>query len=139
MDSKWTAVRVLTGIVALPFTYLALTTLLGQVLGGVSLFGLIILLAASSASIIFWSLALRGHIENSRARAGRSLAGGVIVGGIALIAGFFGPVLFGGDNPQGPLVGIFLTGPLGFTVGSVIAYLWTGRMRLLKRGNKNRP
>jgi hypothetical protein len=42
------------------------------------------------------------------------------VGAVAFLAGFAGPILLWPDNPQGPLLGLFLTGPLGFVVGTLV-------------------
>ena len=47
----------------------------------------------------------------------RVLRTAMIVGGVAFAAGFFGPILLAPDANQGPLLGIFITGPLGFAVG----------------------
>jgi len=45
--------------------------------------------------------------------------GALIVGGIGFCAGFFGPMLFAPDANQGPLLGIFITGPLGALLGAI--------------------
>lgn len=42
---------------------------------------------------------------------------GTALGLIAFSVGFFGPMLWAPDANQGPLLGIFITGPLGFVVG----------------------
>lgn len=47
-----------------------------------------------------------------------ALSGALIVGGIGFVGGFFGPILLGGGN-QGPLLGLFITGPLGFLLGAI--------------------
>ena len=47
------------------------------------------------------------------------LSGGFILGGVAFCAGFFGPIVFAPGANQGPLLGIFITGPLGFLLGLV--------------------
>ena len=47
-----------------------------------------------------------------------ALLGGGIVGGIGFVAGFFGPIIFTPESNQGPMLGIFITGPLGFIVGA---------------------
>lgn len=47
------------------------------------------------------------------------ILGGIIVGAIGFIAGFFGPLIFMPDSNQGPLLGILITGPLGFLIGLV--------------------
>ena len=43
-----------------------------------------------------------------------------IVGGISFLAGFVGPILLTPDSPQGPMLGIFITGPLGAIAGAVL-------------------
>jgi len=45
--------------------------------------------------------------------------GGVILGSISFILGFFGPIIFAPEANQGPLLGIFITGPLGFLIGLI--------------------
>ena len=45
--------------------------------------------------------------------------GAVIIGSISFAAGFFGPIILQPDSPQGPMLGIFFTGPAGFIVGLI--------------------
>ncbi|MBC7790559.1 MAG: hypothetical protein H7Z74_11485 [Anaerolineae bacterium] len=45
--------------------------------------------------------------------------GAVVTGGIGFVGGFFGPILFAPEANQGPLLGIFITGPLGFLLGAI--------------------
>lgn len=45
--------------------------------------------------------------------------GAVIVGGIGFALGFFGPMIFMPDANQGPMFGIFISGPLGAVVGGI--------------------
>jgi hypothetical protein len=52
-----------------------------------------------------------------------TLLGGIIVGGIGFVAGFVGPIIFTPKSNQGPLLGIFITGPLGFIVGALAGSL----------------
>jgi uncharacterized membrane protein len=49
-----------------------------------------------------------------------SLGLGAAIGGIAFLAGFVGPIILKPDSPQGPLLGIFVTGPLGFILGVIL-------------------
>ena len=49
-----------------------------------------------------------------------SLAGGLILGSVGFIGGFFGPLIFAPGANQGPLLGIFITGPLGFLIGCIV-------------------
>jgi hypothetical protein len=50
---------------------------------------------------------------------GRAVRPALIVGGIGFAAGFFGPIILTPDSNQGPLLGIFITGPIGFVVGLI--------------------
>jgi hypothetical protein len=43
-----------------------------------------------------------------------------VVGGVCFAAGFFGPMILAPDANQGPLLGIFITGPLGVVAGLLI-------------------
>ncbi len=47
------------------------------------------------------------------------LIGAVLFGGIGFSAGFFGPIILTPEANQGPLLGIFITGPLGFILGGI--------------------
>jgi hypothetical protein len=44
----------------------------------------------------------------------------VVVGVASFLAGFAGPILLDPKSPQGPLLGIFFTGPLGALAGAVV-------------------
>jgi hypothetical protein len=48
-----------------------------------------------------------------------ALLGALIVGGIGFVGGFFGPLVLAPDANQGPLLGIFITGPLGAILGAI--------------------
>jgi len=39
---------------------------------------------------------------------------------VAFLAGFVGPMVLRPDLPQGPLLGIFFTGPLGAIAGAIL-------------------
>jgi hypothetical protein len=43
--------------------------------------------------------------------------GAVVLGGAGFILGFFGPLILTPGANQGPLLGIFITGPIGFLGG----------------------
>jgi hypothetical protein len=55
---------------------------------------------------------------------GASVTGAAIVGGIGFAAGFFGPMIFAPGANQGPLLGIFITGPAGVVLGAMGGYLY---------------
>jgi hypothetical protein len=42
----------------------------------------------------------------------------LIFGVIAFLAGYIGPIVVTPEANQGPLLGIFITGPLGFIAGA---------------------
>lgn len=43
----------------------------------------------------------------------------LLLGGIGFVAGFVGPMIFAPGANQGPMLGIFITGPAGFAVGLI--------------------
>ncbi|HBH04538.1 MAG TPA: hypothetical protein DDZ42_21935 [Candidatus Rokubacteria bacterium] len=57
-------------------------------------------------------------------------SGAIVVGAIGFCAGFVGPILLTPEANQGPLLGIFVTGPLGFVLGGLggLVY-WLARGR----------
>jgi hypothetical protein len=50
---------------------------------------------------------------------GRAIRPALMVGGMGFAAGFFGPMILKPDANQGPMLGIFITGPIGFVVGLI--------------------
>jgi len=59
----------------------------------------------------------------------------VVVGAIGFAAGFFGPIIFAPEANQGPLLGIFITGPLGFVFGMGLG-VWRESSRLAREKRK---
>jgi hypothetical protein len=47
----------------------------------------------------------------------------VAIGLLTFLAGFYGPLYFGPESPQGPLFGIFISGPAGAVIGSIVGLL----------------
>ena len=62
--------------------------------------------------------------SNAGGLAYSTLGGAFIVGGVAFAAGFFGPMIFTPESNQGPLLGLLITGPLGFVLGGVSGLVW---------------
>src|SRR5438270_11217411 len=79
-------------------------------------FALVFGLFGATAGAVIGSL-LRSPSARARAIARWSVRMMILVGGLGLLAGFVGPLLLRPDLPQGPLLGIFVTGPLGSVVG----------------------
>ncbi len=80
-------------------------------------------LSMGTTAFICWWFALCGQHAISRKRILFTVAGAMIIGGISFAVGFFGPIVLTPDANQGPLLGIFYTGPLGFFAGAVIGAL----------------
>ena len=53
------------------------------------------------------------------------LAGAVIFGLVGFIIGFVGPIVFTPQANQGPLLGIFITGPAGAVIGFIAGALYS--------------
>jgi len=64
---------------------------------------------------VFFGYRLLGEEHRSALR--RAARPAVILGGIGFALGFLGPILLAPEANQGPLLGIFITGPGGFAVG----------------------
>ena len=132
-SSSWVVLRGLAGLGALPPTAFALLMLLAQIQSRFDAFRAILGSATGVVGILCWWFALRGHRAESRARLGYALRGGLILGGLGFIGGFVGPIILAPEANQGPLLGIFITGPIGFAVGvalgAVYARFRVGRAR----------
>jgi len=64
----------------------------------------------------------------------RAVGPALLLGGIGFAVGFFGPMIVKPDANQGPLLGIFITGPGGFLIGLIY-----GVVRELKRSSSSDP
>jgi hypothetical protein len=53
-----------------------------------------------------------------------ALIGALLLGGIGFVGGFFGPVVVSPESNQGPLLGIFITGPIGFVIGGILGAIF---------------
>ena len=72
----------------------------------------------------------RGAIIMFTRIVGSMFKGGLIVGGIGFCAGFFGPMVFAPDANRGPLLGIFITGPLGALLGAIGGVIYRNKPAL---------
>jgi len=54
--------------------------------------------------------------------------GALALGGLGFVLGFFGPMIFAPEANQGPMLGIFITGPGGAVLGAVAGWIaWLKR------------
>ena len=52
------------------------------------------------------------------------------LGGLGFVLGFFGPMILSPGANQGPMLGIFITGPGGFVLGAVVGMMrWSMQSR----------
>lgn len=58
----------------------------------------------------------------------RIMLTGLVVGALTFALGFLGPIALAPDANQGPLLGIFITGPLGLVLGLLLG-AWRERRR----------
>ena len=122
--------RVLVMTIVVPATYFFMFWLPGSLLAlafpGAA--GLQSLLASATTLFVAWWLWTRLGRANPGLIA-RMLQGGAIVGGVGFCLGFFGPILFAPGANQGPLLGIFITGPLGFVIGCLGGAVYWAKTR----------
>ena len=71
--------------------------------------------------LLCWGSALVNDLSDTRRRIRASWRAGCLVGGVGLVLGFVAPLALAPKASLGPLLGILLTGPLGFVVGALTA------------------
>jgi hypothetical protein len=106
-------VALLTAVAATYFVYWTLGALLYS-FGAPHLVALVTSLAAAIAAARYvWirSASASGGFVRS------TMMGALVTGAFGFSAGFFGPMIFVPSANQGPLLGIFITGPLGVMLG----------------------
>jgi hypothetical protein len=90
-------------------------------LGGVAWLGnLLALIAAVFVARAAWFRAASA----APSALGYAGYGAAVLGSIGFAAGFFGPMIFAPQANQGPLLGIFITGPLGALLGAVLGLVY---------------
>ncbi len=58
-----------------------------------------------------------------------AISGAFILGAIGFVGGYFGPIVLAPEANQGPLLGIFITGPLGFVLGGILGAIFGPSIR----------
>jgi len=69
-----------------------------------------------------WALAvvlLRENGARSRSDFRRVAVWSISIGFVSFLGGFLGPLYLWPESPQGPLLGIVISGPVGATVGCI--------------------
>lgn len=108
-------VAFVTAVAAMYFVYWTFGLLLFEV-GAPHLIVVVVSVSAAIAAARYvWlrSAAAGGGFVRS------TTMGALVTGAVGFSAGFFGPMIFVPGANQGPLLGIFITGPLGLMLGGV--------------------
>ena len=58
-----------------------------------------------------------------------SLSGALLIGAIGFTIGFIGPMLVAAGGNQGPMLGLFITGPIGTIVGAIAGLIYAKRRK----------
>lgn len=115
--------RVVAGVVGVVLGVDVVLVLLNQIRTGFELFGVIP--GVAEVIIIVYCVGVALAIPPKKfIRWKASLRVGLVCGLLGFIGGFFGPLIFTPKANLGPLLGIFITGPLGFVAGTLCAWLY---------------
>jgi len=112
-------------LVANQVSFLVLSSLIGDPFSA----SVLAVLAGLAGAVALWKLPVwQGRASLGDVVLAEILKWAVIVGAAGFCLGFFGPMLLAPDANQGPLLGIFITGPLGAVAGAIGGYV-AGRRR----------
>lgn len=114
------AVRGLTATAAAVATFFFTFWVGGALLSLVGLPDWAIVALAPVAALLVARFTLRGE----GGCLGHVAMGAILVGTVGFLGGFFGPLILTPEANQGPLLGLFITGPLGVGIGAVGGLLW---------------
>jgi len=119
------AVRLALAVLAFFGTFFMVWMLMLLIpLGGHVWIGSLVALAASiHVSRQVWN----GTAESSNSVAVMAGLGAVVLGGLGFVAGFFGPMIFAPEANQGPMLGLFITGPAGVVIGAIAGAVYAKR------------
>jgi hypothetical protein len=109
---------VLGGVLGALAVWLAVTNLRLSTHGGWFFWVPVTLWFLTMSVLCLWS-AVSGDQAASRANIAATWRMGWTVGGIGFAIGFVGPLVIYPKSNLGPLLGILVTGPLGFVVGAL--------------------
>lgn len=112
-------VSVLAFGIANQLGFLMLAWLFPGIDGAAFVASLLALPIGLAGAVFAWKLPMWRSATLPATTIASMVRGASMVGGIGFCAGFFGPMILAPDANQGPLVGIFITGPLGAVVGAI--------------------
>ena len=114
-----TAMRIILTFFAFVASYFFVYWLPLSLIPGVHEIALLPNLISLVIAIFVSALVWKKTTNTSNSLASHIIMGGIIIGSIGFILGFFGPIIFKPDSNQGPLLGILITGPLSFLLGLI--------------------
>ena len=117
---------IISGVAAFDFVFLVGGAIVGPLNVPLWIWFAAVLLIAGAVGRYVWR-----HTASLQINLVSSIRlGALTLGTLGFSAGFWGPIFFTPDANQGPLLGIFLTGPLGLMLGALggAAY-WFARGR----------
>jgi hypothetical protein len=130
-----TILRIIVGVFTLVYMMpLAVTIFVQQFLRGFEFTQAGLGSVVGTAAVFGWWFALSGHHVESRNRMKVCLAGGLILFIVGSFGGYFLPLVLMPRSNLGPLWGIFLTGPVGFALGTLLGWIYTAIWGTAKRG-----
>jgi len=127
MDNKlslFRVKRVFTILLAVVSTVFTLGVLVGQILDGFEPIGAIFGSASATMAVLCWLSASRDPAKAPGLYFRYAVLGGKIIGGFAFLAGYIGPIILTPSSNQGPLFGIFISGPIGFVFGVLVGVVY---------------
>lgn len=93
-------------------------------LGGQAWIGSLVALAAA---IYVARKVWNGTADGASSVAMMAGLGAVALGGLGFVVGFFGPMIFAPQANQGPMLGLFITGPAGVVIGAIAGAIYARR------------
>jgi hypothetical protein len=113
---------VVAAVVFLAVYFFSYWLLFVQIISTNALIGpnILALIAGLAAAILVW----QGLAAAEQGIVATAATWAAIAGAVGFCGGFFGPMIFTPHANQGPLLGLFITGPLGFVGGGVCGALY---------------
>src|SRR5829696_1536712 len=106
---------ILLGLLVDLYSHLFLFPLLGKAQANQLIRNVLSISTVAFVGIIIWKLTAKLTKEQSS----MVIKGGIIGGVVGFLIGFVGPILLTPGSPQGPLLGVFFTIPIGFVLGLI--------------------
>jgi hypothetical protein len=85
----------------------------------------IAIVGGMAAAVGVWMLPMwKGRATLDPSTLEETIKWALVVGAVGFCGGFFGPMIVAPDANQGPLLGLFITGPVGVLIGAVGGFIY---------------